>query len=142
MAYDVFGVGNSLVDIQAHVSDEVLAKLDYAKGIMTLVDDDTNDIPVTATSGSVTGSVTVSRVELADPLIDFVSPSSGNKGQTRTVTIGGQTVVLDSADADPNGVVIAHIRGALCDADNNVSYAVTASTTTGVFYELVDGPRR
>ncbi|MGE0376058.1 MAG: adenosine kinase [Planctomycetaceae bacterium] len=41
MSYDVFGVGNSLVDIQAHVSDEVLAKLDYAKGIMTLVDEDT-----------------------------------------------------------------------------------------------------
>ncbi|MBX3437061.1 MAG: adenosine kinase, partial [Planctomycetaceae bacterium] len=38
MPYDVFGVGNSLVDIQAHVSDEVLAALDYAKGIMTLVD--------------------------------------------------------------------------------------------------------
>jgi sugar/nucleoside kinase (ribokinase family) len=41
MAYDVFGVGNSLVDIQAHVSDAVLARLDYAKGIMTLVDGDT-----------------------------------------------------------------------------------------------------
>ena len=66
----------------------------------------------------------------------------GVTGSDLTVTIGGQTVVLDSADADPNGVVIAHIRGALCDADNNVSYAVTSSTTTGVFYELVDGPRR
>lgn len=41
MPYDVFGVGNSLVDVQAHVSDEVLEKLDYAKGVMTLVDDDT-----------------------------------------------------------------------------------------------------
>lgn len=63
-------------------------------------------------------------------------------GSDLTVTLGGQTVVLDSADADPNGVVIAHIRGALCDANNNVSYAVTSSTTAGVFYELVDGPRR
>lgn len=41
MPYDVFGVGNSLVDIQAHVSDELLEELDYAKGIMTLVDVDT-----------------------------------------------------------------------------------------------------
>ncbi len=41
MPYDVFGVGNALVDIQAHVSDEVLARLDYAKGIMTLVDEET-----------------------------------------------------------------------------------------------------
>ena len=56
-----------------------------------------------------------------------------------TVTIGGQTVALNVADADPNGVVIAHVRGALCDANNNVSYAGTADA---VFYELVDGPRR
>lgn len=63
-------------------------------------------------------------------------------GSDLTVTLGGQTVVLDSADADANGVVIAHIRGALCDANNNVSYSVTSSTTTGVFYELLDGPRR
>ncbi len=41
MSYDVYGVGNALVDIQAHVSDQVLAQLEYAKGIMTLVDDDT-----------------------------------------------------------------------------------------------------
>jgi sugar/nucleoside kinase (ribokinase family) len=41
MPYDVYGVGNALVDIQAHVSDEVLERLDYAKGIMTLVDIDT-----------------------------------------------------------------------------------------------------
>ena len=56
-----------------------------------------------------------------------------------TVTIGGQTVSLLTADADPNGVVIAHVRGALCDANNNVVYTGTAD---GVFYELVDGPRR
>ncbi len=41
MVYDVYGVGNSLVDIQAHVSDEVVQRLEYAKGIMTLVDADT-----------------------------------------------------------------------------------------------------
>lgn len=41
MPYDVFGVGNALVDIQASVTDELLQQLDYAKGIMTLVDGDT-----------------------------------------------------------------------------------------------------
>ena len=56
-----------------------------------------------------------------------------------TVTIGGETVSLLVADKDANGVCIAHIRGALCDADNNVSYT---GTCAGVFYELVDGPRR
>jgi sugar/nucleoside kinase (ribokinase family) len=39
MTYDVFGIGNALVDIQAHVSDETLDELKFAKGIMTLVED-------------------------------------------------------------------------------------------------------
>lgn len=39
MKYDVFGVGNALVDIQAQVSDELLAASGFDKGIMTLVDD-------------------------------------------------------------------------------------------------------
>lgn len=39
--YDVYGVGNSLVDIQAHVSDEFLETLGYPKGGMTLVDEAT-----------------------------------------------------------------------------------------------------
>ncbi|MCL4111967.1 UNVERIFIED_CONTAM: hypothetical protein GTU68_008721 [Idotea baltica] len=39
MAYDVYGVGNALVDIQAQVSDATLAKTGFDKGIMTLVDD-------------------------------------------------------------------------------------------------------
>jgi len=41
MPVDVYGVGNALVDVQAHVSEKLLDELDYAKGIMTLVDADT-----------------------------------------------------------------------------------------------------
>lgn len=41
MPYDVYGVGNALVDVQARISDELLESLDYAKGIMTLVDEAT-----------------------------------------------------------------------------------------------------
>ena len=37
--YDVFGVGNALVDIQAQVDDSLLSRLSFDKGIMTLVDD-------------------------------------------------------------------------------------------------------
>lgn len=54
-------------------------------------------------------------------------------------TLGGVAVELNVADADPNGVVIAHVRGALCSADNNVIYTGTAA---GVFFELVDGAKR
>lgn len=37
--YDVYGVGNALVDIQARVDDEMLKTHELDKGIMTLVDD-------------------------------------------------------------------------------------------------------
>ena len=40
MKYDVFGVGNALVDVQAQVSEELLSASGYDKGIMTLVDDE------------------------------------------------------------------------------------------------------
>lgn len=52
MTYDVYGVGNALVDIQAQVSDEVLEQLGYPKGIMTLVDDETQRRVLSALDGS------------------------------------------------------------------------------------------
>jgi hypothetical protein len=67
----------------------------------------------------------------------------GLAGGDATVTLGGQDVVItEAADLDLNGVGIAHIRGALCDADNNVSYSLSAGTVGGVFFELVDGAKR
>lgn len=39
MTYDVYGVGNSLVDIQASVTDDLLSQLGFPKGVMTLVDE-------------------------------------------------------------------------------------------------------
>lgn len=41
MKYDVYGVGNALVDIEAQVSDEVLKRLEFQKGVMTLVEEHT-----------------------------------------------------------------------------------------------------
>ena len=40
-SYDVYGVGNSLVDIQARIDDSALELLQFQKGIMTLVDEAT-----------------------------------------------------------------------------------------------------
>lgn len=40
MSYDVYGVGNALVDIQARISDPALESLRFTKGVMTLVDED------------------------------------------------------------------------------------------------------
>jgi sugar/nucleoside kinase (ribokinase family) len=39
MTYNVYGVGNSLVDIQAQVSEATVAALGFPKGSMTLVDE-------------------------------------------------------------------------------------------------------
>ena len=66
----------------------------------------------------------------------------GLTGGDATVTLGGEAVTIAAADLDANGVGIAHVRGALCTADNNVSYSLSAGSVGGVFYELVDGPRR
>lgn len=66
----------------------------------------------------------------------------GLTGGDATVTLGGEAIVLAAADADPNGVVIGHVRGALCTANNNVVYTLSAGSVGGVFYELLDGPRR
>jgi sugar/nucleoside kinase (ribokinase family) len=38
MKIDVFGIGNALVDVQAQVTDDVIAATGFEKGIMTLVD--------------------------------------------------------------------------------------------------------
>jgi sugar/nucleoside kinase (ribokinase family) len=59
MKFNVYGVGNALVDIQAHVSDEILKRLEFSKGVMTLVDEevqqqvlaDLSDLPVTRCAG-------------------------------------------------------------------------------------------
>lgn len=37
--YDVFGVGNSLMDIQVFVPEKFLKKLKISKGVMTLIDE-------------------------------------------------------------------------------------------------------
>jgi hypothetical protein len=67
----------------------------------------------------------------------------GLSGGDATVTLGGESLVIaEATDLDKNGVGIAHVRGALCDADNNVSYSLSAGTVGGVYYELVDGPGR
>ncbi|MFQ5731647.1 MAG: adenosine kinase [Planctomycetaceae bacterium] len=51
MTYDVYGVGNALVDIQARISDAALENLRFAKGMMTLVDEETQGNVLTEVGG-------------------------------------------------------------------------------------------
>lgn len=52
MKYDVYGVGNALVDIEATVSDALLDELRFAKGMMTLVDQETQRRVLAALDGA------------------------------------------------------------------------------------------
>ena len=40
MKYDLYGIGNALVDMEYQVSDEKLAGLGVDKGLMTLIEED------------------------------------------------------------------------------------------------------
>jgi len=49
--YDVYGVGNALVDMEFEVSDETLDALDVDKGLMTLIDKERHDALMSSLSG-------------------------------------------------------------------------------------------
>jgi hypothetical protein len=51
-----------------------------------------------------------------------------------TVNVGGESVVFNANDLDANGVGIAHIRGSLCDANNNVDYDLGGTATLVACY--------
>ena len=96
----------------------------------------------------ITASAVAANTTLADAktirVIVLGAASIDDAGTNKvSVTLGGKTLEFNAADLDENGVGIAHIRGALCDADNDVQYVLGGTATVaGVFYELVDGPRR
>ncbi len=89
MAYDVFGVGNSLVDIQAQVGDQFLEMVGYPKGIMTLVDDAVqrrvldllNDQPMNRCAGGSAANTVMG-------VVDF-GGSAAYAGKTGQDEIGG-----------------------------------------------------
>lgn len=102
------------------------------------------DASLEITASAVAAAVTLTNAKT----IRVILVGAGITGDgTIAVTLGGETVTFGAGDLDLNGVGIAHIRGALCDTDNNVQYVLTPGTGTatlagGCFYELVDGPRR
>ena len=80
------------------------------------------EVPVTTPAACPTPlkNITTIRVVLVNAAI------TGNADVT--VTIGGQVVVFTANDLDINGVGISHVRGSLCDADNNMVYVTNIGT--------------
>ena len=122
MTYDVYGVGNALVDIQAQVSDETLSGLGYPKGAMTLVEEATQQqvlsaldgLPVTRCAGGSAANTVIGVADFggkaayagkvgADALGDFCLADMRDMGVAIEVPqADGQTgtcVVLISEDA-------------------------------------------
>lgn len=72
MALDIYGIGNALVDIQARVPDDVIARLGFQKGVMTLVDEATqrrvleelNAYPFTRCAGGSAANTVIAAAEL------------------------------------------------------------------------------
>ncbi len=50
--YNVYGIGNALVDIQYRVTPDFLTRLGIDKGVMTLIDDDRREALIAALRGS------------------------------------------------------------------------------------------
>jgi hypothetical protein len=97
------------------------------------------DAQTEITSSSLPAAVTLANAKTIRVIV--INAGGVDDGGTNkiTVTLGGQELVFQARDLDLNGVGIAHVRGALCDVDNNVIYALggTASVS-GVYYELAD----
>lgn len=85
------------------------------------------DANLIVTASDTTPSVTLKNIKTIR--VGLVNTTiTGNA--TVTFNIGGQDVVFTANDFDVNGTAIAHVRGALCDADNLVKYTAAAGSGT------------
>lgn len=100
---------------------------------------------ITATATGTDAPFTLTAAKTIRIVLVGASGIDDNGTNKVTVTLGGQAIVFNAADLDANGVGIAHVRGALCDADDNDAFYTlggTAAIAGGVYLELVDGAKR
>src|SRR5579872_7169817 len=136
MTFDVYGVGNSLVDIQARVSDEAVAALGFHKGVMTLVDETIQKrvlgalegVPLSRCAGGSAANTVIALADFggqaayagkvsADALGHFFLDDMRKIGVTIEVpTAGGYTgtcVILITADAQRTMLTHLGVSGTL-----------------------------
>jgi len=140
MKYNVYGVGNALVDFQARVTDEQLIKIDFGKGLMTLVDEETqqrvlNEIDGAAVNRCAGGSAANTIIGIAqmggsaayvgkvanDPIGDFFLRDLRELGVTIEVPSSegqsGSCVVLITDDAQRTMLTNLAVSATLSEAD-------------------------
>lgn len=91
------------------------------------------------TTSAATQSVTLANVKTIRVIV-VGAAGIDNAGTNKvSVDVGNQVIVFNAQDLDLNGVGIAHIRGALCDGDNQAFYTLGGTATVGgVFLDMVD----
>jgi sugar/nucleoside kinase (ribokinase family) len=157
MSYDVYGVGNALVDVQARVSDDFIQGLGLNKGIMTLVDDDAqagviaqlNGSPVNQCAGGSAANTIVGLAEFggkaafvgkvaSDAIGDFFLNDMRALGVDYRVTraASGQTgtcAVLITPDAQRT--MLTNLAVSTCLAPSDIDEAMIAKSK----YVYVEG---
>lgn len=95
---------------------------------------------VTATSTGTDAPVTLTACKTIRVIVIGASGIDDGGTNKITVTLGGQAVVFNAAELDGNGVGLAHVRGTLCDQDDNDAFFTLGGTAalTGVFLEKVE----
>ncbi len=157
MAYDVYGVGNALVDIQVRVDDAFIESLTLKKGIMTLVDDEQQAVvlarlqgqPVNRCAGGSAANTIVGLAELggtaafvgktaADPIGEFFLADMRNLGidirvQPAAQGQSGTCVVLITPDAQRTMLTNLAVSTNLGEAD------IDDALIAGAKYIYVEG---
>jgi sugar/nucleoside kinase (ribokinase family) len=89
--FDVVGIGNALVDVIAHASDDFLGEFELVKGSMTLIESDR-------------------ATELYRALDGAVEMSGGSAANTMcgVASFGGRAAYIGKVDADDLGEVFGH----------------------------------
>lgn len=94
------------------------------------------EVTATSTAASISlKSLSVIRVVVLGAV--YTAPTGDGDAGNITVNVGGKAIVFRPGDFDVNGVGIAHVRGSLCDANNNIDYDLNAganNTGTGGSY--------
>lgn len=140
MSLDVYAVGHALVDIQARVSEEILAQTGYHKGVMTLVDQPAQEkvlgilagLPINRCAGGSASNTAVGIADFGgksafagkvaqDELGEFFISDMRKMGVTTNVPVTsgstGTSVVLITSDAQRTMLTHLGISGSIGPED-------------------------